>query len=277
MLRPHRRCTLLVASLALLALVVADTSGMGPPAPKQDSQVSLVRPDDPPDDDAKGTLRIRSEKKGERFDVHVQKVDVDLVHELWIEEPDDSGLFVFVSTLDREKNELKYSVFTKKGDDLPLDAVDTEELIGRRVEVRSSDAVVLKGVVPPYGLSKKPVKAKAEILAPQGAPEPDMQGKLELRSKPDKGQERIDFKVKKVPFETEGPFRVFIENDLDVLTDVGELEQTGNSSGRFRRDTKQGQPLPLDVFGVIELAGRAIEVRDGDDVVFLAGVIPTPD
>jgi hypothetical protein len=275
MLSRRLRASSSVAVATLLAVLVADISGMAPKPPKEDSQVSLVRPDPAPDADAKGTLRIRSDKKGERFDVHVQKVDAAVTYGLWIEDPDDSGLFVHFADLEGD-DDLKLALDTKKGDELPLDAESNDDLIGRRLEVRAGGDVVLKGTVPPFGLSKKPAKAKLEILPPDGAPAPEMKASLKLRSKADKGQERIDLKAKKVPFEDDGPFHVFIEDAVgsDVFEDAGELEQTDDTVGRYRRDTKQGQELPLGVGFVSELAGRALEVRDDGGVVYLAGTIP---
>jgi hypothetical protein len=277
MLSFDRRAVSTVTGLAVLALLAADLSGMGPKLPKEDSTVQLVRPDPAPDADAKGSLRVRSDKQGERFELKLQRVDALLEHDLFIEDPDDSGLFVHVAALQSSgDDDMKLMLATKQGDALPLGATDIDALVGRRVEVRAGEDVVLQGSVPAFGLSKKPVKAKVDLAAPEAAPAPDMKATLKLRSKPDKGQERFDLKAKKVPFADAGPFRVFIEDGVGsaAFVDAGALDPVGDSEGRFRRDSKQGQAMPLGAAGVAELAGRAIEVRDGEDVVFLEGTIP---
>jgi len=114
-----------------------------------------------------------------------------------------------------------------------------------------------------------------EVEAPDGAPAQDMHGTLSLRGKDDKGQERIDLKAKKVPFD-DGPFHVFVEEDVGAGTfvDSGKLDKTGKHEGRWRRDTKKGQALPDGVFFVSDLADRLIEVRDDDGTVYLRGTIP---
>ncbi len=270
-----RRDTLTTLSLTTLALLAGATLAMPPGGnPKHDSQVSLVRPEDPPDPDAKGTLRIREKGNGESLEVHAMKVEEGAEHRLWVEDPDDSGLFTDVGALDGSGGSQKLKFDTKHDDVLPLGVASVDELIGRRVEVRKADAVVLQGSVPPWGLSKKPAKAKVEVSAPDGAPLPDMHAKLSLRSKADKGQERIDLKAKQVDFD-DGPFHVFVEEDVGAGTfvDAGLLEQTDAHEGRWRRDTKKGQALPDGANFVIELAGRLLEVRH-DGVVYLRGTIP---
>jgi hypothetical protein len=271
-----RQRTFVLVGSALALMVASGFAAKGPGGEKKDSQVSLVRPESPPDSDAKGSLRIRSDKNRERFDIHVEKVDGSQAHEVWIEDPADSALFTQTSTLEGNGGSLSLKLDTKKGDPLPLGAVNTEALVGRRVEIRAGGQVVLQGEVPPYGLSKKPAKAKVDISAPDGAPAPDMSGKLSLRSKANKGQERIDLKTKHVPW-NDGPFRVFVEDGVAsaVFVDGGDLEQDSDTEGHFRRDTKQGQSLPGGVNFVSELAGRTIEVRNGADVVYLRGTIPT--
>ena len=271
----RRRATYVAAcTLALCAGALAFGPGKG----KQDSQISLVRPDDPPDANAKGTLRIRHKGNGDSLEVHVMQVTEGHEHHLWMEDPIDSDDFTEVGTLDGDGGSQQLKFDTKKGGTLPLEAASLEDLIGRRVEVRHDDATVLLGVVPPWGLSKKPLKAKVTIGAPDGAPAPEMHGNLSLRGKDDKGQERIDLKAKHVPFD-DGPFHVFVEEDAGAGTfvDSGKLEKTGDHEGRWRRDTKKGQSLPDGVFFVSELAGRLIEVRDEADVVYLRGTIPLVD
>jgi hypothetical protein len=258
--------------LVLVAGAVAAGGGNG----KKDSQISLVRPEDPPDPDAKGTLRIREKGKGQSFEVHVMKVNADHALHVWIEDPVDSDSFTDIGTMTAGGSP-KLKLDTKKGDALPLNAASIDELIGRDVQVRHEDEIVLKGFVPPWDLSKKPQKATAEIDAPEGAPAEDMHAKLSLRSKADKGQERIDLQAKKVPWDDDLHLRVFVEDGVasGVFVDSGELEQTAKHAGRWRRDTKKGQDLPDGVHFVSELAGRLIEVRrTSDGEVFLRGTIP---
>ncbi len=258
---------LAAASLALVP------GGQG----KQDSQVSLVRPADPPDPDAKGTLRIRHKCNGERFDVHALKVNADHEHRLWIEDPLGSGTFSDAGALDGGGSQ-QLKVDTKQGGLLSLAAESLDDLIGRRVEIRHDAQVVLLGVVPPWDLPKKPQSAKVQIDAPEGAPAADMTGKLTLRSKADKGQERIVLRAKHVPFEGK-TFAVFVEEDVgaETFVDAGDLEQQDAHAGRWRRDAKQGQALPDGVSFVSDLAGCLLEIRDGDGTVYLRGTIPAMD
>jgi hypothetical protein len=263
--------------LSVATLLAAGALAMGPGGNgKKDSQISLVRPDDPPDADAKGTLRIRHKGNGDSLEVHVMQVTEGHEHHLWMEDGIDLDTFSDVGTLDGDGGSQQLKFDTKKGGVLPLAAASLDDLIGRRVEVRHDDAVVLLGVVPPWDLSKKPHKAKVAIDAPDGAPAPDMHGTLSLRGKDDKGQERIDLKAKKVPFD-DGPFHVFVEEGvgLGTFVDSGKLEKTDEHEGRWKRDTKKGQALPDGVFFVSELADRLIEVRrDSDGTVYLRGTIP---
>ena len=60
-----------------------------------------------------------------------------------------------------------------------------------------------------------------------------------------------------------------------VFVEAGLVDQLGDSAnGRFRRRAKDGQSLPLGVWGVAELAGRLLEVRDDLDAVVLSVVVP---
>jgi len=250
----------------------------------QDSQSCLVRPDtDAPDDNAKGNVRIRSKGNGnsERFDVHVQKVEAGVEHHLFLEDPLDSDTFVDLGDLPGDGGSQKLALDTKKGDELPLmdqGVLTTEDLIGRRIEVRKGDDVELEGVVPPYGLEKKNQKVKIEVDADEDDPQPDITGTLEMRSKENKGQERIILTLKKVDFD-DGPFDVFVEDAVGsgVFVNVGDLDQKSEHKGKYKRDCKKGQALPTGVMFVSDLGGRLIQVRDDADVVFLETTIPSLD
>jgi hypothetical protein len=267
----------LVAGLAAAVVPLLAAAGLAfaPGGGKADSQSCLVRPDDGPDDNAKGDVRIRSKGKSERFDVHIVKVEGGDEHHLWLEDPLDSGTFVDLGDLPGKGGSQKLALDTKKGDQLPLGVLTADQLIGRRIEIRKDGNVELVGEVPPFGLPKKPQKAEDSFEAQQSAPQPDMKGTLELRSKADKGQERIILTVKKVDFD-DGPFDVFVEDGVATgnFEKAGDLERLSKHKGRFRRDCKQGEALPGGVMFVSELAGRVIQVRDHDDDIFIETVIP---
>lgn len=271
----HRSSTYL--ALCTLALC-AGALGFDPGGGKQDSQTCLVRPESAPDGNAKGTLRIRSKGNSERFDVHIMKVDAGAEHHLWIEDPIDSDTFTDLGDLPGSGGSQKLALDTKKGDTLPLGVLTTEELIGRRVEVRHADDVELEGQVPPYGLSKKPAKVKETVQAEDSDPQPDITATLELRSKADKGQERIILTLKTIDFGP-GPFDVFVEDGVGsgVFVDAGDVDKLSEHKGRYRRDCQKGQALPAGVMFVSDLAGRKLQVRNGADVVYLELVIPDVD
>lgn len=268
--------TLTCLSVSACTLLAVGALAMGPPGKgKKDSQICLVKPEDAPDGNAKGTLRIRAKGNSESLEIHILQVSADNEHHAWMEDAVASGNFLDIGTLGGGgSQQLEFD--TKKGGALPLLAASLDDLIDRKVEIRHGDDVILQGTVPPFGLSKKPQKADTEITAPDGAPQPDMHAKLSLRSKADKGQERIDLKAKHVDWGDDS-FRVFVEDGVGsgVLVDSGELQKTGDHEGRWKRDTKQGQALPAGASFVSELAGRLIELhRTADDVVFLSGTIP---
>jgi len=257
---------------SLLVLVASPFAGQSKP-PKQDSEACLVRPDDGPEPTAKGTVRIRSDANGDRFDLRVQGLSTHVDMAAFIEDPPGSDTFEPLAPLSEVKKDLVLALDTKKGDALPLDVPDVADLIGRRVEIRNgSDAVVLFAEVPPFGLDSKPHKATVKIAAPPGSPFPDVTGTLSLRSKADKGQERIILKVKKLPPDA-GPFNVFVEDGVGVLVDDGPLVLTGKN-GTYKRDTKQGDQLPNGATSLTGLTGRALELRDHNAAVLLSTELP---
>ena len=248
-------------------------------ASNKSSQVSLIRPDDPQDFDAVGTLSISEKGSVSTFEVQVQKVAPNQELNLWIEEPDDSADFVDVGPLSGgATKKLKFE--TKKGGGLPLGAPSLDELFGREVRVQHGVDVVLYGTVPGFDLPSKPQKATAEIEAPIGSPADDMHAKLILRSKPAKGLQRIELKARKVPWADVLLLVVFVEDEAGsgVFVNEGALLKQGAKGGRWSRDTKKGESLPAGASVIGDLGGRLIEVRRAsDDEVLLRGTIPQVD
>jgi hypothetical protein len=269
----------LFAALLFTGLVATpDAYAFG--SSKMKGEVDLVRPSGGAAPTAKGKLKVEADtKKGtDKFEVHAIQIDPLLVHELWMEDPLLPGTFVFIAVMDSDGDDsAKYKVDTKKGDALPHGAADAVALGGLAVEVRPTGlAAVLEGEVPALGAKKKPVKAKLKMSLPGVPPAPDAQGKVEMRSKFDKGDHRIEVKAKKLPYDAVASFHLFIETAVEgVFAEVAVLVQKGSSEGRFRVRTKDGQALPLGIKGVDELEGRDVQIRGADLLtVYLEGVIP---
>jgi len=121
------------------------------------------------------------------------------------------------------------------------------------------------------------VKLKVRLQPPgDGAPAPKMKGKLRLRAFKKKGVQRLRIGAKGVPYEGR-TFHVFLEEPRDSgnYVDVGELTQRRKSmKGRYRRNTRKGEGLPLGADFLSTLTDRGVQIRDQDDVVYLMGTIP---
>src|SRR5262245_10631815 len=271
--RPSRILFALIVPAVLLAEVAVLTAAK-PASPKEDSMACLVRPDEAPDADAKGFIHTHSDKKGDRFDIRVSNVTTTADVFAFIEDPANSSVFNSVGPLVEASNDLVIAFDTKKGDPLPLGVANVVDLAGRRVEIRNGVGdVLLFGFVPPFGLTSNVSKAKVKLFADEFAPAPKMKGTLQLRSKPNKGQERIVFKAQHIPQGAE-PLHVFIDDGQGNFVDDGVMEMTGQTTGRYARDCTDGDQLPQGVTSVDALAGRQLELRDDAAAVFLATEIP---
>ncbi len=276
-----RRIGITLFSALLFAGLVATPEASALGSSKMKGEVKLVRPSGGSAPSAKGTLKIETDiKKGQhRFEVHAIKIDPSLVHELWVEDPMRPGTFVWIAVMDQNVGDdsAKFRVDTKKGDALPHGAANAVDLGGLGIEVRPAGlAAVLQANVPALGGSQKPRKAKLKFALPVDPPALKASGKLEMRTKPSKGDERIEIKAKNLPFDTVASFHLFIETAVEgVFAEVATLVQKGKSEGRYRVRTKDGQALPFGASSVAEFEGRDIEIRGADlTTVYLEGVIP---
>lgn len=262
---PRRILLPLVAATLLVPSLAAQGGGQD----KQDVTTCLVRPADPVDADAKGTLRLRSdEKQGQprhRIDLATKKVDTAVEHVLWVEDGEPVPAFLEIGPLAKSGGTLKFKLDTSKGDELTAFGPGVDELsdlAGRAVEVRAGTDVVLRGVMPAFVAKGKPDKGQAKLDASAGSPDDDAKGDIKLMSKPWKCDDSIEMKVQKLDF-SEGPFAVRLEQTVDGgdFIHVGEIDQLGKSSnGRWRVRTKQGDALPLGAASVADLEGLLLQV-----------------
>jgi hypothetical protein len=244
-------------------------------------QSTLVRPESAPDGDAKGRVRVETDVDDDdhQFEVSVRNVDTSLDHDVYMGDGLGSEALVFVGAMKVDgSNEMKFRVRTEKGDDLPFDAADNASLAGRAVEVRSSLGTIVAGVVPAFG-SGKGGKAKLNLQAAEGSPNTSAKARLKIRSKPKNGDERFELSAKKLSFDGLS-YRLFVEDAAgsENFVDAGAMvRKSSSSSARYRRRTKKGDALPLGVASVVDLGGRAIEIRDGTGTVYLEGTLPSLD
>jgi hypoxanthine phosphoribosyltransferase len=69
-------------------------------------------------------------------------------------------------------------------------------------------------------------------------------------------------------------YKVWMEDGLS-FTNIGSLAlSVSEANGRFLRDTRKGQPLPLQVRQIGDLSGRSILIIDEFDEIVLEGVVP---
>ena len=260
---------------ALLGLVALPFSAQ---AKADKGRTTLFRSATSVDPDVKGTVKVRSKTDDQRVVVQVRNASPASIHDLWIE--DGGATMVFVAPLEGAGSYLKYKARLKKGQGtLPLGAASVAELAGRRIEVRIGAAVELTAMLP--GTTPGPdVKGEADLTPTAFAPA-GSDAKIELRSRPRKGDERFQVDVKDLNLANGAELRLFLEDPAaaGVLTDQGVLvPHDGGDEHRFRRRAKDGDPLPFSVATTTDLVGLALEILDtGSGNVIFDGAVPTLD
>ncbi len=234
---------------------------------------SMVRPGAPPDPDAKGAVevRLKLDDNRARLSVKAEKLP-DQAYSVFMEDDVDSGVFNDVGAMvtDAGEDGPRLKLDSNQGDPLPYGALSPEELEGRAVEVRGADTqTYLVGVVPPLvdTKSKKPAKKSSKLSGVVG------KGGVEVLSHPAVPSEELEIEVKdQAPAAT---LDVFIEDPgSSVQTLVGQIVTNGSGKGKLAFRTKHGDALPFGRLFVADLAGLAVEVRDGGSNVLLTGAIP---
>jgi hypothetical protein len=155
-----------------------------------------------------------------------------------------------------------------------LQATSVEQLSGRPLEVHAGGHAVLTGLVPNFadhGASKARKKLQKAPTATT-----KLWGWLSAYSIASLGDERFGVTVRGKGVDDED-----LSLHVETTPGSGALERVAPFVAGSSKSThvlalrKRGDPLPLGVATVAELAGRRVEVRDGDGVVQLVGTIPT--
>jgi hypothetical protein len=236
---------------------------------------SLVRGDDAADPNARGSIEIRDKRDDQRLRVKLRNVSPQAVFDLFME--DGGGELEFLAQL-RERGGFQYRARLRDDrGELPFGAVSVRELMGRRVEIRLDDELLLFGQVPDFA-SRRRVRAQTELAPTDFAPR-RADARLKILSRPSKGDERFSVRVEDFPLSSGAAIRLFMEDPEveDSLVDLGPFrdDRDEDDEFKFRRRTRKGDPLPFGVASVLDLGGLAVEIRDADTgEVYFEGEVP---
>jgi len=220
----------------------------------------LVRPGGAPDANAKGKVEVRrrDEDQRQKFKVEAENIDPSLGFSTWLETAVGSGTLQNIGAMPKDGfDEVELELDTGDGDALPLGVADLDELAGRVVEVRDSAGnVYLTGIVPSLSAAgSAPVKTKTTLNATVG------EGRLRLRSKPAKGKQEFELRIKKLA--AKSMVDVWMRGPgAGAFALVTTMKTSGGGGATFSVKTKKGQTLPLAAASLQALSGADIEVRD---------------
>lgn len=108
------------------------------------------------------------------------------------------------------------------------------------------------------------------VADPSGTARGSVQVKL-------KGQgSSVTIKVSKLDAEVLTPLGVFLEDEPDAgtFTEVAQIPELKKGSGKLTLSSTEGAPSELGVESLDDLAGRLLELRDGNGAVLLDAVLP---
>lgn len=279
------RSSWMVVSL-VLPILCADTALAGK---KEKAETFFVRPDTPPDPDAKGRLKLETENNKDRDKIEFKASLLDPAgsYSVMIEDAVGSGVFVSAGAMvldddGDDPGEFKLKFDEKQGP-LPLAVASVSELYGRRVDIADgANATVLTALVPdpadtPNG-KKGWNKEKSALVQPTVVVDADAKGRVETWYKGKDGRQR--FRMKAELLDPLGTYSVEVEDSLGAgtFTAVAAMvaDDDGDEPGSFKLhlDTQKGDPMPLGVGNVDELAGYKVRIVDGTMQVILEGTIP---
>jgi len=238
----------------------------------------LDRPADSPNPDVTGKVKVESESAGdEEFEVEVEHLDPGTVVEVFLADPKTPEMFTSIGTAPADAlGEAELERETEDGDALPLGVSSMDELRDFLVEVRLAETgeLLLTGTVPalpteiPVGDTTPGPLDRARARSLLTAAVPDVEGYVEIRSRPEDDDERFKVEAEHLAPGTIADF--FIES-LNGGPFVRFGSGTADSEGEIELDTNDGLPMPLGVAGVADLVGLEIRVERDDGQLLLSG------
>jgi hypothetical protein len=268
------RWTPYLAAVAVVSFAFAETV-------VQEAVAPLSRPDSPPQPDAHGACDIRTGPDFERFRVVVEGVNAEGPLRVFLgdghetlnqvgEMPAGSRVRTFLRT-------------TLEGGELPYGVESVRALAERRIEVRDGDSrVVLRGNVPVFAAppggeeppppAAEPVVTRSTMRRTEEAGDREVRGTLVATRRADGSSLRLE--LGRFAPETGLLVYLWAENDLVLWDDV---RTNREGAAVLAGDTAEGPGLPLHAESVVALAGRRVEVRDGEGRLYLYGEVPAAE
>jgi len=226
-------------------------------------RAALVRADSSPYAEARGEVEVETRSGEEEFEIEAERLDAGVAVEFFLE--DGAGAMASIGTATTDGDgEAEIEFGTEEGGSLPLGAASVAELAGRRVEVRTADGtLVLFGEVPEATTAALKLRARADVRDDDSSARVRVTAVVDNRS----GRDRLNVELKAVsPGAAEA--ELFLDDGGGTMTLAATVALRRSGRGHARFDTKKGDPLPLGVASVLELEGRAFEIRvEGSAVV----------
>lgn len=244
------------------------------------SMAHLTRAAGSPDPDVEGKVRLQTRPGRQKFSVETEHLAPGTGVEIHLDL--GSGFSVAGSAIADAFGVAEFERDTGDGDFLPLGATSLAALEGLDLEVRlaANGDTLLAGVVPdlPDGTSppgtSPPAGGRGRGVARLFAEVAGLEGSIDVRSRPDHGEERFKMEAEHllpgeiVIFQIEDPATPGL---LLTLATVA-----ADSEGEAEINTQDGLKLPGGVTSVDALAGLEVRIiaGDGSGTLLLAGRVP---
>ena len=249
----------------------------------REAKARLVRSPDSPDPDVEGKVEVEADDGEEEFEIEAEHLDPGTIVEFFLADPDDADNFRSIGTVAADAGgeaELEF----EDGAALPLGAASLDELADFLIEVRlaATGETLLTGTVPALpdfttadddfvGEGDR-ARGRSRLTAHVAG----LEGKVEIRSRPEKGRERFKLEAENLAEGTEVTFLIEDPDDAGTFVELGSIAADATGEAELNIDTQDGVSLPLGVDRVSELVGLEVRVirDDATEELLLSGTVP---
>jgi hypothetical protein len=276
------------ANATILAGTIPSVTGPGRP-PVSRGVSDLTRPMALSAEDFAGRVRAEfhpadgAHAAWSRLRIELRGLDAHAQVTLWGDDPATpaADLVQFASVTADEHRHATLTFDTHEGDALPFSA-SLADLAGKALEVRDgAGAAILDGTFP--ALESPPAQeptlhGRDVLLPPGGVPPPAPSGRIDesVRAADAGHAARSHLRLTVEHLAAGATFTLWADDPATpgtALTQFGSLTTDGKGRGALDLDSQDGDPMPFGA-SLADLAGKAVEVRDGGGAAVLAGEFP---